>query len=213
MDLVSAIRSRRWKAVVPLLIMLSAASRSPAGITALSTDLTRSNTFSAYLYGRVDVLADDLLGSVRFTVTPFDVQPLYGTLDNFGIQRFGFNYDKSAVTSAPGEWGLLLPGGWSGDSDGGILSEFGFFDVIENGTGYSRRDPLVFTLTLPTASQAIATNFRVLNSDGYVFAAHVAGFDNGPGSHWVAAYVPAPESSLLGVIGCGIVAALRRRLY
>ena len=62
------------------------------------------------------------------------------------------------------------------------LSGFGSFMVTEDGNGNSRQDPLIFTFTLPTASEAIASNFAVLSSgnagQGNVFfAAHVADFE------------------------------------
>jgi hypothetical protein len=183
--------------------LLAWPGQSVADITGGSWYLTQSNTFANGVnYGVVDIVADSTAGTVTFTVTAFDVQPLYGPLDNFGIQAFGFN---SALD--PSSWGVDLPDGWSQGS--GEMDGFGFFVVSEDGVGWNRQNPLVFTLTLDDASQATVGNF-VLMSTGTAgegnafFAAHVAGFGTDPGSHYIAA-VPAPGAVLLAALGLGLI--------
>jgi hypothetical protein len=184
--------------------LLAWPAQSSADITSSgSWLLTESNTFADGVnYGVVDIVADSTAGTVTFTVTAFDVQPLYGPLDNFGIQAFGFN---SALD--PSGWSVALPDGWSQDS--GNLDGFGFFAVSEDGVGWNRQNPLVFTITLDDASQAVVGNFVLMSTgtagEGHAyFAAHVAGFGTGPGSHYIAA-VPAPGAVLLAAMGLGLI--------
>jgi hypothetical protein len=199
-----------------------------AGISGNAWWLDQSNEFSDGVnYGKVTIVANSNpgVGTVEFRVDAFNVQPTYGTLNNFGIQSFGFNYQNlSSPLTASMVSGLDDPN-WtvaSGNQDG-----FGFFEVTLSGDGDSRRNPLEFTITLPTASDAVLDNFTVLSEklnggvpgEGQVFfAAHVAGFANGPGSHYVGGwgedpdYVPAPPAVILGLVGLGAVSFVKRRV-
>jgi len=166
-------------------------------------------------YGQVDILADTTNGTVKFTVDAFDVQPTYGTLSKFGIQEFGFNY-SSNVTAAPSTWTLDLPTNW--DQAPGQIDGFGFFLVTEDTSGSNnRKDPLVFTITLPDGheEEAVAGNFAVLSTgstegDAF-FAAHIAGFSNAPTSHKVGGSTPVPEPASVALLILGGLALRRRR--
>lgn len=179
--------------------------------------LDQSNTFADGVeYGTVHIEADSASGEVLFEVDAA-IPPSYGTVNNFGIQKFGFNFQ--GLTSTPDDWVVALPSHWSQDDNGGVISGFGDFTVSEDTTGAHRQDPLVFTITLPTPAEAIASNFAVLSQGNagegnQFFAAHVAGFSNG-GSHFIGGSTPwtiVPEPGMMVFLAAGLgLAGLRRK--
>jgi hypothetical protein len=90
-------------------------------------------------------------------------------LSNFGIQKFGFNYNGT-----PTDLTVTGPTGWSINTDGNI-SEFGVFMEEPTGGGKTRHDPLVVDIC-DCYKDLMEGDVIVKNSSGYAFAAHIADF-------------------------------------
>ena len=195
-----------------IMIFLLYSLPAQANITTGSWFMDRSESLTDGInYGRVDITADNETGKVFFTVTPFNVYS--GLLDNYGIQRFGFNYNN--ITSDPGDWTWNQPG-WAIKTQQNI-SAFGVFQVMLAGNGHDRQNPLNFDIYLPTVSEAIASNFAVPSTGtagetNTCFTAHITDFSvtaSAVTSHYVGGCkpitVPVPSAFLLGILSIGLI--------
>jgi hypothetical protein len=203
---------------------LVCAAWCPGTVVTQTWTLNQSNKFrDLYNYGSVKVEADSGTGVVTFTV---DIdEDAYDILDaDFGIDAFGFNYQN--ITSLPNTWTLSLPTASWTQTLYQKLSGYGWFQVKEDYGNDTRFDPLVFSITLPTASEAVIDNFTVEGTgavegggDEY-FAAHVAGFQMtgeataGITDHWTAGKTPLPEPTtiIFSLAGLALLGWFKRRL-
>ena len=135
---------------------------------------------------------------------------------NYGIQSFGFNSSQSLASP-----NFTLPSGWSfngaNNQDG-----FGSYAQTFSGSGSSRVDPLVITISsqsLAAFLSSLSPSSGTAGQGNFLFAAHVAGFnDLDPGANeltsaWFAGSTPVPEPStwLLMLAGMGMLVALGKR--
>lgn len=157
-------------------------------------------------------ISDDTPDQLDFQV---ETLPVLGSKagSNYGIQSFAFNFSTLIADLSTVEF--LLPEGWRLQYNKG-MSEAGRFDVRIMGTGSSRLDPLLFSITAENISlEAVAAGF----------AAHVAGFmalDGHPGVSSAFIYgdrlvppaaIPLPAAVWLfgsGLLGLAGVARRRR---
>ena len=117
------------------------------------------------------------LTSQSTTCVQITVQPNTAILNpgsNFGIQKFGFNYNGTTTNLT-----VSIPAGWSCSIDPANMDGFGKFEVIDTGGGQSRQNPLVFTVCCKSGTLAEADLIEA-NASGKAFAAHIAGFTNTP---------------------------------
>lgn len=150
---------------IPLfvLIVMFTALISPAPAQAASI---------AYVLDQANALPDGT-DYLRVTLTDTDagvdflVETL-GALDgitaaNFGIQEFGFNFTSNtpydAITGLPDDWRV---------ANNKQMSEFGRYDIVLKGRGYSRADTLRISI--------LGEDLDLSDFDDF-FSAHVAGFD------------------------------------
>ncbi|MCS6849620.1 MAG: hypothetical protein NZ700_00445 [Gemmataceae bacterium] len=191
-----------------------------AGYVSHHFSMNQSNELAdGVVYGSVHFEAYDGIGpaggglsagQVRLTLSATQPPAYGGVGKNFGIQKFGFMTSLSIPAddiSGPAGWSV----GFNRTMDG-----FGRFSVVLSGTGSSRVNPAVITIS-NLGSGARLENFLVgsRTSSGDVppegaayFAAHVAGFKCQPGSHYIAApavvrEAPVPPTWALALAGSG----------
>jgi hypothetical protein len=135
---------------------------------------------------------------------------------NFGIQKFAFNVADGFNVTAANITGL--PSGWSLGNGQGQMSAFGSYDIVLQGKGNSRQDPLSFSITgidgdsvLDYVALAGPNN----NEGDSFFAAHVAGFNWSPSTTSAffggATAVPVPATAWLLLSGIATLGWRARR--
>jgi hypothetical protein len=221
-------------AVLAVAMVLAGPTSGQAGYLSATFTLSASNVLPDGNYGSVfiesyngpnpqDLVHHLLAGQVRMTVTaPF--LSIYGSPDNYGMDKFGFNTDlnlspNNIVVTDGGGTNL----GWTVTQKLGVIkpqniSTFGTFSVEDDGTGHSRGDPIVVTIG-NLGSNATIDHFIFLSTGGggpdAYFVAHLGGFTAQPTSQFIAVTSLTPEPgtiglALIGLAGIG-VARLRRR--
>lgn len=104
-----------------------------------------------------------------------------GSLSNFGMDNFYFNYDNGLTVNA-GNIADIDPSSWQVKTDKNAGGSFGFFEFDLKGNGSSRTELLSFSIAGVTGDsiQSYAIGYEGATELAY-FAAHVAGFDAGSG--------------------------------
>jgi len=146
----------------------------PVHAASVSYALDQSNALSDGVHWAT-VSIDTVGTDVQFTVTTVP-QAIYSPGSNFGLQLFAFNSTQTLKAA-----NLLLPSGWSLKKTDKNVSGFGTFEYVLSGTGSSRKDPLVFTIT--GVSGDVAASYVELSTGKAAqgkapFAAHLAGFNS-----------------------------------
>ncbi len=168
-------------AIYFILVVFTSVFLSPAAFAAFDWEyrffLNAPNTSVLpvqYSYASITVQGDINAGLVKFTVNPLTVSEggVLTPSGNFGVQEFGFN---STLSFPPAV--INLPAGWSAVFNSSV-DGFSIFNVDPTGSGGTRKDPLVFTVTSLTAPQVDIDNFyiRRTQSQMQAFAAHIAGY-------------------------------------
>jgi len=104
-----------------------------------------------------------------------------GSLSNFGMDNFYFNYDNNLTVDASNITDID-PSSWSVKTDKNAGGGFGFFEFDLKGSGNTRTELLSFSISdvVGDSIDSYALGYQGGTGLAY-FAAHVAGFDTGSG--------------------------------
>ena len=172
------------KSLLAVLVILLVATGNVFALTTIS--LNCSNTLpdgNAYATVEIEPLPDACSGDdgVKITVTPnqsilIPTETEHG-IQNYGIQRFGFNYngdpDSLDITSYEDD-GVTVEPNWELTTSQNV-SEFGLFVELLQGTGKHRHDPYILDIC-KTGTDLTETDFNVENELGNNFVVHIADF-------------------------------------
>lgn len=130
--------------------------------------------------------------------------------DNFGMDKFYFNFDDSLISLTANNITNLSPESWKVKLDKNAGGGFGKFEFETSGNGYSRTDLLTFSI-IDVVGDTPWT-YAILGDANEFFAAHVGGFNaaGGVGSAKFAGstLVPIPLPAALWFFGPGLIGLL-----
>lgn len=146
--------------------------------------------------------------AVHFVIDPME-SAFVDRGSNFGLQSFYFNESTA--------FGNLLkianfnPSGWSFKYNAtpkyNAGGDFGKFEFLTGGEGDKRANPLSFDIyTDSNKTLTIADFSTILSTEGYLFSAHIADYNNGASAKFATdGTTPVPEPGTMVLLGFGML--------
>lgn len=194
-----------------LLTGLMIGSAQAATISSKSYSLNQTNIGLAEQDYLTVTISDSstTVGNIDFNVV-VNTANYPGSLSNFGMDNFFFNYDNSLTVNSSNIT-AIDPSSWSVKTDKNAGGSFGFFEFDLKGNGSSRTELLSFTISGVTGDTIDSYAIGNGGATGLAyFAAHVAGFDAGSGVTsgkfaTVADPMAVPVPAALWLFGSGLI--------
>ena len=193
--------------------MILALAVVPISADALTFYLDQVNTNNTGTTGpwAAVTLTDTIVNgndAVHFEVNPME-SAFVNIGNNFGLQSFYFN--ESTTFGNLLKIGNFNPAGWSYkysispkyNAGGG----FGKFEFLTDGNGYNRANPLAFDIYTNTNNSMTVADFSsILSTEGFLFAAHIAGYNGDNSAKFATDGTTAvPEPGTMVLLGFGML--------
>ena len=196
------------------LLLISAMAVTKVQAASISYYLNQSNALPDGInYAQVTISdSTTTVGDIDFLVEVITSAFSVSEGANFGMQTFSFNYD-AALSISDTNIINIDPSSWTISQNANAGGGFGKFEFEPSGTGSSRTEVLLFSITGVNGDSPMsyAIGSTLHPNSGEFFATHIAGFDltEGVTSAQFAGSSPVPvpaaawlfASGLLGLVG------------